>query len=332
MDFKALVSVIIPAYNAENTINKCIDSIICQSYTPIEIIVVNDGSTDSTLSVLQDYSNLKIINKKNGGASSARNVGIEAANGKYIMFIDSDDWVEPDFVAAHINNMTGFEDEIVMSDFIIENRKEHDWPGIILNGQESIFSEYIEGGICNRTVNKIYPKGIIDTIPFPEGRDVMEDAYWTSMVLEKCRRVIRINYAGYHYEMHEESLSKRKHLPKELSGMYANCLDQDIIIIKHLPNDKRIMTRSMSDISKVLLSPCDMNVFSIKEKIRWLASQCLENPQISTREKENCKLIMNSNDLEKDYSIFIIKYGNKNERIQLIKKYIKKMHFSMTLV
>ena len=94
------VSVIVPVYNVEKYLAECINSIINQTLKEIEIICVNDGSTDSSLDILREYekkdNRIKVINKSNGGISSARNAGIEAANGKYIAFVDSDDWVDLD--------------------------------------------------------------------------------------------------------------------------------------------------------------------------------------------------------------------------------------------
>ncbi len=92
------VSVIVPCYNSEKTIAKCVDSILSQSYTNFELIIVNDGSTDASAQVIDQYSkhdNVKVINKTNGGVSSARNCGLKEADGKYICFVDSDDWLEP---------------------------------------------------------------------------------------------------------------------------------------------------------------------------------------------------------------------------------------------
>lgn len=110
------VSIIIPIYNAEITIEKCINSIISQSYSSIEIILVNDGSTDKSLEICNEYASndnrIIVLNKENGGVSSARNAGVKCARGKYCCFVDSDDWIESD----HIMNMVN---EIEMTDCVI---------------------------------------------------------------------------------------------------------------------------------------------------------------------------------------------------------------------
>lgn len=94
-----LISIIVPVYNVEKYLNKCIDSIINQTYKNIEIILVDDGSTDNSGKICDEYllrdSRIKVIHKNNGGLSSARNEGINISSGEYIGFVDSDDWVEP---------------------------------------------------------------------------------------------------------------------------------------------------------------------------------------------------------------------------------------------
>ena len=94
------VSVVMPAYNVEKTIGRAIDSVIHQTYTNLELIIVNDGSTDATLDVIQKYSDSRIIviSQANGGLSCARNVGMRKAKGDYLVFIDSDDWYEETYI------------------------------------------------------------------------------------------------------------------------------------------------------------------------------------------------------------------------------------------
>lgn len=96
-----LISVIVPVYNVENYLCKCVDSIINQTYNNLEIILVDDGSTDGSASICDEYvlkdSRVKVIHKENGGVSSARNIGIAEASGEYICFVDSDDWLELDY-------------------------------------------------------------------------------------------------------------------------------------------------------------------------------------------------------------------------------------------
>ena len=102
-----MVSILIPAYNAEKTINRCLDSILCQTFQDIELIIVNDGSTDSTLSILSNYAEndkrIIVYNQPNQGVSAARNTGLRNASGDYILYVDSDDWIEPNMIQRMVD-------------------------------------------------------------------------------------------------------------------------------------------------------------------------------------------------------------------------------------
>ena len=115
-----LISVIIPVYNVEPYLRQCVDSVLSQTYQNIEIILVDDGSTDSSGIICDDYAhkhnNLKVIHKKNAGLSEARNSGLEVANGSYIAFIDSDDWISKDNFEKMITEINMQHSDFVFSD------------------------------------------------------------------------------------------------------------------------------------------------------------------------------------------------------------------------
>ena len=103
------VSIIVPIYKVEKELDRCVRSLLGQTYKNIEIILINDGSPDSCPQLCEKYARkdrrIKVVHKENGGLSSARNRGLEVAEGQYISFVDGDDWVEPDFIEALINNL-----------------------------------------------------------------------------------------------------------------------------------------------------------------------------------------------------------------------------------
>lgn len=117
------VSVIVPVYNSHNYLSKCIDSLVNQTLKNIEIILVNDGSTDDSLSIMEKYkqkfNNIKIINKKNGGQSSARNLGLTKASGEYILYIDSDDYIDVKMCEKMYNKAKMNNSDIVLCDYYI---------------------------------------------------------------------------------------------------------------------------------------------------------------------------------------------------------------------
>ncbi len=125
MKFNEKISIIVPAYNCQKYIRQCIDSLIDQTYENIEIIVVDDGSTDQTLEILKSYNDkIKLIAQENSGVSVARNRGLKAATGKYCMFVDSDDWIDLDMISQMIQHVQ--EKVIVRCGMILEypNKKE----------------------------------------------------------------------------------------------------------------------------------------------------------------------------------------------------------------
>jgi len=118
---KPSISIIVPIYNAEKHLHRCIDSILDQTFKGFELIIVNDGSNDSSGKISDAYalkdSRIKVIHKNNGGASSARNAGLEAAEGDYIGFVDADDWIEPDMYSAMHNKAQEYDLDLVLSDY-----------------------------------------------------------------------------------------------------------------------------------------------------------------------------------------------------------------------
>lgn len=124
MKEQPLISVIIPVYNVERYLAQCLDSVINQTYSNLEIICVNDGSEDSSLTILQQYASndarVRILDKKNAGVSGARNDGLACAQGSHIMFVDADDWIEPETCEKAIHGMVAYDADIVMWSYVSE--------------------------------------------------------------------------------------------------------------------------------------------------------------------------------------------------------------------
>ena len=121
-----MISVIIPVYNSEKYLHKCIDSVLSQSYTNFEVILVNDGSTDKSGAICDEYAEkdekVRVFHKENGGVSSARNLGIEKAIGKYVCFIDSDDWVYDKLLESFFSLDKNLKKSLVQQGFANERK------------------------------------------------------------------------------------------------------------------------------------------------------------------------------------------------------------------
>jgi glycosyltransferase involved in cell wall biosynthesis len=178
------LSVIIPVYNVEEYLERCLDSIINQSYQEMEIILVNDGSTDKSGEICARYAKtdarIQLVNKENGGLSSARNTGIEIANGDYLTFVDSDDYID---LNTYADNMPFLMEnryiEILQYPFKRDNvlLGAPDKPYLV-SGEKDLFANWWTNDVITSSVcNKIFRKEVFDTIKFPLGQ-TFEDQTW----------------------------------------------------------------------------------------------------------------------------------------------------------
>ena len=215
------VSVIIPVYNVEKYIGKCLESVVNQTLEDIEIICVNDGSTDNSLRILEEYSlndrRINIINKKNKGTSWARKTGLNAANGEFIAFIDSDDWVESDTLEKMYENAIQNNSDIVMLDFRFYNEvndEYSDWPdyNIAKYFDEDVdFNNFIFDhksikihllNLSHTAWSKLYRAEFLSMYDdFYLGMDISlgEDVPFHVQVLLRAHRISYCNYKLYNY-------------------------------------------------------------------------------------------------------------------------------------
>lgn len=210
-----LVSVIVPVYNVSEYLRECLDSVINQTFENIEIICVNDGSTDDSPKILDEYvmkdKRIKRIDKSNGGLSSARNAGLKVAKGKYIDFVDSDDFIEPDTIERAVSNIGGadvvFYGTNVFGDAMMDRRKDdEEYYRIKFSGYVEL-SDHMRNNTDVSAWNKLYRKDIIDRydITFPEGM-LFEDYsfYWRYVFC--CKNAFYMPDKKYNYRRREGSI------------------------------------------------------------------------------------------------------------------------------
>lgn len=219
-----MISIIVPVYNASTTIERCVDSILSQTIAEKEIILVNDGSKDNSLEVIQQYAdqyeNIAIIDKSNGGVSSARNAGLEHATGEYIAFIDSDDYyTDENYLCNMLNCLTENKDsDLAVSGytFIGNNGEIIVNPPNIKENMDVIaekFQEYRDKGFLNSPWNKLFKRELI-LEKFCTNMTFGEDAVFVYKYLKNCSTVAFCEGAGYGYENRNPSstASYRKNL------------------------------------------------------------------------------------------------------------------------
>ena len=229
------ISVIVPVYNVEQYLSRCMNSIINQSYSDIEIILIDDGSTDSSGQICDDYARsdnrIKVIHKKNGGLSDARNVGLDVACGEFIAFVDSDDFIHKDMFNILLNKMNKYECDIVESGFIkvYENQKINEEEFIndkesIYNREEAMVSTIMDHHCRNFVVNKLYKRKLWDGIRFPYG-EFFEDVSTTYKVINKCSKLIKIEQPLYYYIQRYGSITNSDFSIKKLND-HIKALDE----------------------------------------------------------------------------------------------------------
>lgn len=190
-----LVSIIIPAYNEEKTIAGCLKSVLCQTYQNIEVILVDDGSSDATQKIAESFTadlRFRYFRKENGGVSSARNAGLERANGEYIQFVDGDDSVAPDMTERLVSLMREQNGDLVVCGFRSSDGSfQRKLPDQLLQGEEEIqnrFPGLFEAQYMNSPCNKLYRRELCRGLSFPEEVSSGEDLIFNLLYLKRCAR------------------------------------------------------------------------------------------------------------------------------------------------
>ena len=216
-----LISIIVPIYNVEKYLEKCIESLLNQTYKNIEILLIDDGATDRCPQICDKYmekdKRIKVIHKDNGGLSDARNVGIEIANGKYIGFVDSDDYVEKDMYEFLYKNIKENNADIAICGRYINNADGRQIidanPNlfIIMDTKEALINLNSYKGFDMSACDKIYKKELFENIRFPFGKKC-EDYYTMYKVFDKANKIIYNSNPKYHYFQRENSISRNSYI------------------------------------------------------------------------------------------------------------------------
>ncbi|RDI45718.1 glycosyltransferase family 2 protein [Falsibacillus pallidus] len=213
-----LVSIIVPIYNVEKYIERCIKSILMQTYSNLEIILVNDGSPDNCGNIAEDFKNrdkrIKVLHKENGGLSDARNHGMLHATGLYTMFVDSDDWIEVNMVSDLVNTIVLFKADVVQSAFyyaydsyLLADTRYYDLDDqpTMLNKQELMYELVVNERVKNFAWGKLYKTILIQDIPFKKGV-LYEDVFWAHHIMHKVETFILLHTPLYNYYQREDSI------------------------------------------------------------------------------------------------------------------------------
>ena len=220
-----LVSIIVAIYNVEMYLEKCIESIMVQSYKNLEIILINDGSTDNSLEICKRYAlkdnRIILINKENGGVSRARNVGLNIAKGDYISFVDGDDYICKDMIKKMVENIekNNFDMSIcgyrIFSDESSKTKiSDSSEKNIIMNSDEVLKKIFNSNEINGFLWNKLFRKSIFEKIRLPEDMNVCEDLYIVCKILTNNLNIYYTSMPLYNYR--ENRLGATKSIDKLL--------------------------------------------------------------------------------------------------------------------
>lgn len=235
---KKKVSIIVPIYNVEKYLKRCIDSILKQTYKELEIILVDDGSTDSSGLICEEYkeneNRIKVIHKNNGGLSSARNAGLDIATGAYLTFIDSDDWIAENHIEQIMNALEAKSADIAVCGIVVIDGKTSNVYKSVDNiceftSYDAIDNILMGGSIDVSACNKVYKNEVFNNVRYPEGEN-NEDAAVIIDILSKVKKIVQIPDNSYYYYQRKGSISKTPILKdyynqmKHAEDIYQKCI------------------------------------------------------------------------------------------------------------
>ena len=212
------VSIIVPIYKVENYLSRCVDSIVNQTYSNIEVILVDDGSPDNCGLIADEYekkdNRIKSVHKENGGLSDARNHGMKYATGEYVLFVDSDDWLKEEMIDTLIHIAIESKADIVQSgfyyayeDYLLYDDRYYseDMPCIELNKQDLMKELVINERVKNFAWGKLYKINLIKDIPFKKGV-LFEDVFWAHKVMDKVDKYVICHKPMCYYLQRDDSI------------------------------------------------------------------------------------------------------------------------------
>ena len=314
-----LISIIIPIYNTENYLAECLESIINQTYYNLEVLLIDDGSTDNSGRICDDYAQkdtrIKVIHKENGGVSSARNIGLDLARGEYLVFIDSDDFVDEDYIKKMYDGLKINDADVLFckhAQYIngeIKHVQENFPSNLTVDFKDKNFVEFILRSISAKnhifigSTRILYKKSSIRNIRFHCGIKISEDVLFSIKILLGVRKIAFINDCLYFYRQREGSaiysyrknyLQSQLNLFYELKKIFERFRDKksarviqkyntmlcynlfsNELKFKQVDRKKNIVQIRKSELYKYFKLKNGLRLYGIKRKMKFLIVWCL---------------------------------------------------------
>ncbi|MEX6625848.1 glycosyltransferase family 2 protein [Tenacibaculum salmonis] len=241
-----MISIILPVYNVEKFVERSIKSILNQVFKEFELIIINDGSTDISLEICQQFlkdERVRIISQENGGLSKARNEGLKLVKYPYVTFIDSDDWVEPEFLETLYNCIISSDAEIAICEYRIIDETNNGKNKVINrcnNNDINVFSKnealsllFIDNYINNYAWCKLYKTSLFKEVKYPEGK-YYEDIATTFKIFDKATKIVKQDKVLLNYIQHNNNItSKENRSDKKYLDVYDAFFQQLNYVNKH---------------------------------------------------------------------------------------------------
>ncbi len=295
-----IISIIVPCYNVEKYIERCVTSLVNQTYINIEIILVDDGSTDSTSELCESYkrddSRIKVIHKKNGGLSDARNAGMKVATGNYFFFLDSDDFISTDTIKFLYKNLLDKDADISTCAHInyFENKstknRTYDNKNFVYETEDALKNLLYEKNITTSAWGKLYKRNLFDNIEYPKGK-ICEDLPTTYLLFAKSKRVSINSIPMYYYLIRKDSIIHSKFNKKRLDAL--DFAEEETKFIKEkFPNiiNAAISREFMEAVYISTTIPCSIEYKDARKKIKNILKKYRKNVLIDSNVNMNEKV------------------------------------------
>lgn len=302
-----LISIIVPVYNSEKFLNRCVTSILGQSYENLEVILINDGSADRSGEICEEFARLDkritVIHQENQGVSEARNRGLSLATGEYVGFVDADDWIEEGMYRSLLDLLLGNDGDISIHSFYVDedgrdrSRRGESDEVLVMNSEEAIREMFLAKRFAGHLCNKLFKRSVLQGICLNKEVAVYEDMLFLWDALHRAKRIVFRDKKVYHYVIHSGSalqtvwedsffsvfeatqsmLEKtRREYPKSVPGAQKTVLLSCLVVATKLHKTGRLSQENYRKVRNVMNGSLNFkSVLLFPEKRTGISVVCL---------------------------------------------------------